>query len=188
MKGQNGVARTALLSAATVVLLATFATPAFAAPATDAGRHSGVQVSVAGGRIDVRGGGAITVTYGPGGRTTTIEGLSPDASWICSVYSSDPWKSSNTTVSVYASQSCSGSGFMPVQICDTVQRHRWFGWENMKTRCSGYAYVSFDDVTTTYNCAGTGSHSFNGAANGYAVAGVYGSGEVDSLHNPTFSC
>ena len=79
------------------------------------------------------------------------------------------------------------SGYQPQQICDTVQRSRWFGWENMATNCSGFAYLSFDDVTASYDCIGTGTHNFNGAANGWAQGSVE-SPEDDSPSAPQFSC
>ena len=154
-------------------------------------RSHGLKITIVGGKVTALGGRVVgSVAYGPGVRKTTIRSNpSYGSDWICYVYSNNPVKSGND-ITVHASQNCTGSGFDPIDICDTLQWLRWFGWQNISgPRCSGYAYVASDSVTTTpFNCAGTGTHNYNGAANGYAEGGLYGSGEVDSSSQPRWNC
>jgi hypothetical protein len=146
-------------------------------------------VTVTNGKVTTKGGKVVSaVNYGNGVQKTTIASADTSSGvWECSLFSYDPTMS-GSIISAYATNECTGSGYQPMQVCDTVQRSRWFGWENMATNCSGYGYVSFDDVTANYDCSGTGTHDFNGAANAYVEGGAFETPEDDSPNAPTFSC
>jgi hypothetical protein len=181
-----------LLVAVGVAVLAILAVPwpASAAQSAGSGRTQGLSVTVDRGKVTAKGGRVVgSVTFGSRLTVTTVTSSDAAAApWVCTVHSYDPTKN-GPTVSVQADMSCTGSGFMPIQVCDQVQRLRWWGWQNVGNRsCSGYAYVYADYTTARYNCAGTGTYNYNGAADGYAQGGAYTSGEVDSVHNPRWSC
>jgi hypothetical protein len=159
-------------------------------PNTPASDVHGVNVKVEGSKVVVEGGQVVrAVTYSSGLKVTTIRSasVSPHA-WACSLWSYTPTKS-GSIVSAHATNSCTGSGYQPMQVCDTVQRLRWWGWQNVSgPRCSGYAYVSSDAVTATYNCAGTGTYNYNGAANGFVEGGAIETPEDDSPSQPRWAC
>jgi hypothetical protein len=51
----------------------------------------------------------------------------------------------------------------------TIQRSRWYGWEDLATAT---VIGSGHDVYVTYNCAGTGTHTFRTIHTGSTIGGT----------------
>lgn len=159
-----------------------------AAASPSAAAQHGITVTVSGNHISATGARVVgSVAYGPGVTKTTIKPMAATASWVCYVYSYTPYKS-GSYIKAKAAQDCSGSGYDPIDVCDTIQRDRWYGWENQSTNCSGYGYVASDETVASWYCGGVGTYTYNGAANGYAEGGAYGSGQVNSYNTYRTSC
>lgn len=84
---------------------------------------------------------------------------------------------SGTILTASGSQHCSFplSGLSPRRVVVGVQRDRWFGWETMGTSNSGWNTPSFYSgvMSATYNCAGTGIHTFRSLTSGQELLGFY---------------
>ncbi len=92
--------------------------------------------------------------------------------WVCTIYASDPSRFANT-VEGEGAQWCSGSGWWPQKIVVTLQRHRWWGWQNVNRVESSWAYIYFVHRDFIYNCSGTGTHTYRVVTDGYAEGGYY---------------
>jgi hypothetical protein len=172
--------------AGAAALLAVPLTAAAAAPSF-AAQHV-IEITVSGSHVSASGARVVgSVAYGPGVTKTTIKPTAATASWVCNVYSYTPYKS-GSYIKAKAVQDCTGSGFDPIDVCDTIQRLRWYGWENQSTSCSGYGYTISDSTIASWYCGGVGTYTYNGAANGYAEGGAYGSGQVNSYNTYRTSC
>jgi hypothetical protein len=108
--------------------------PASAAESVGSGRTHGLSVTVDGGKVTAKGGRVVgSVRYGSGVTVTTVTSSDAAAApWVCTVHSYDPTKN-GSTVSVQADESCTGSGFTPIQVCATRSNDRGGGagrtWE-----------------------------------------------------------
>jgi hypothetical protein len=90
----------------------------------------------------------------------------------CSTHA-DSLVKAGSTITAEGSQSCDGisSGFTWRKLVVSVRRSRFFGWETMAASNSGWTTPSFYKVVSaTHNCAGTGTHTFRGFAEGQLFA------------------
>lgn len=95
------------------------------------------------------------------------------ASWVCSVYASDPTKFANT-IEGEGFQSCAGAGWGPQRLKVTIQRYLGLGaWQNKASIDSGNVWIDFVQRDRIYNCAGTGSQQYRVISDGWAVNGAY---------------
>ena len=109
------------------------------------------------------------------------------ASWVCSIYASDPSKFANT-IEGEGWQSCTGSGWSPQRLKVTLQKYKGLGfWNNLTVRDSGNAYVNFVHRDFIYDCSGLGTQTYRVVTDGYAVGGLYHKA-VQSLNYLRVSC
>jgi hypothetical protein len=109
------------------------------------------------------------------------------ASWVCSIYASDPSKFANT-IEGEGWQSCTGSGWSPQRLKVTLQKYKGLGfWNNLTVRDSGNAYVNFVHGDFIYDCSGLGTQTYRVVTDGYAVGGLYHKA-VQSLNYLRVSC
>ncbi len=111
----------------------------------------------------------------------------PLASWVCSIYASDPVKFANT-IEGEGFQSCSGTGYTPQRVRVTLQRKLGLGfWNNLTIVDSGYVNVGFVQRDFIYDCSSLGTQTYRVVTDGYAVGGAYSS-SVQSLNYLTVAC
>lgn len=109
------------------------------------------------------------------------------ASWVCTVYASDP-RRSDVFIEGDGSQFCSGSGYAATKITVKVQRHRWYGWQTMRSQSTGWSSSGFIElVDVAYDCSGDGTYTYRIVTTGYANGGLY-SQSVQSLNYLRVSC
>lgn len=166
-------------AAATLIALAA-ATPAQAATGAAAPKRPTVTLIPAFDKDLPLSGAQLHATAKPG--TVT-----PMASWVCSIYASDPTKFANT-IEGEGFQSCAGSGWAPQNVRATLQKYKGFGFWNNLTRVEwGYTTIDFIDVNFIYDCSGLGTQTYRVVTDGYAVGGLYSS-SVQSLNYLRVSC
>ena len=101
----------------------------------------------------------------------------------CTTHANTFFKS-GSILTVRGSQSCDGqlSGFAPRQLTMRIERSRWFGWEVMSSSWSSWRIPAFySEVQATYNCGGTGTHTFRGEASGTIFPGMYNTSEFFTI-------
>lgn len=54
-----------------------------------------------------------------------------------------------------------------IEMLGGLARSRWWGWEEMAQDEDGNVGSDYLDLEVTYNCAGTGTHDYQGVTNGY---------------------
>ncbi|MCW4355654.1 hypothetical protein ONR57_20315 [Hoyosella sp. YIM 151337] len=107
------------------------------------------------------------------GTTAYSDEMNAQATWVCSVYASDPSSFANT-IEGEGWQSCSGFGWQPQRINVVIQRYLGLGfWQNRANQDSGYVWVNFVHRDLIYDCSGTGSQLYRVVTNGYAQGGAY---------------
>jgi hypothetical protein len=104
----------------------------------------------------------------------------------CSTHANKMWKS-GSTITVVGSQRCDAwLGIDPVKLTVSIKRSRWYGWETMSSTNTGYRTPSFySEISTAYDCGGTGTHTFRGVADGWAWPGI---GSVSEWYEARWSC
>lgn len=108
------------------------------------------------------------------------------ARWVCTVYASDIWKDGEWAEGE-GSQFCSGSGYSPMMIRTQIQRHRWWGWETVKTDTSSWSSGYMVTLLPGYDCDGDGTFTYRLVTTGWAQGGAY-SQNVQSLNYVRFTC
>lgn len=167
------------------VLLLALLVPAPASGATPIERHSqAVSVSsVAAFDTDLPK-GSVRQAQSP---TPRAQRYATAASWVCTVYSSDPRKS-GIFLEGDGSQFCSGAGFAATKITVKVQRSRWYGWQTVRTQITSWSSASFRElVDVAYDCSGDGTYTYRIVTTGYANGVTY-SQSVQSLNYLRVSC
>ncbi len=126
-------------------------------------------------------------SYGPTTQPGARAGALSAASWVCSIYASDPTKFANT-IEGEGWQSCTGSGWSPQRLKVTLQKYKAFGfWNNLTSRDSGYVYINFVDRNFIYDCSGLGTQTYRVVTDGWAAGGAYHAA-VQSLNYLRVSC
>jgi hypothetical protein len=127
-------------------------------------------------------------SFGPGAATSTAATPSAAlASWVCTVYASDPWKS-GSEIEGDGWQSCSGTGYAPARIKVTIQRYVGLGiWNNRYQYPGDWTSADFDQATIWYDCSGDGTRTYRIVTDGYAQSGAYHQA-VQSLNYLRVSC
>jgi hypothetical protein len=123
-------------------------------------------------------------TFGPSG--VSAGGFNAAATWVCTVYADDIWKSGEWAEGE-GSQWCSGAGYGPQMIRTQIQRGRWWGWETVKTDTSSWTSAYFLTLLPGYDCDGDGTYTYRLVTTGWAAGGRY-SQDVQSLNYVRFSC
>ena len=123
-------------------------------------------------------------TFGPEVASTSDSRTA--ASWVCTVYASDIWKSGEWAEGE-GSQFCSGAGYSPIMIRTQIQRDRWWGWETVKTDTSSWTSGYMITLLPGYDCDGDGTFTYRLVTTGWAAGGAY-SQNVQSLNYVRFSC
>lgn len=108
------------------------------------------------------------------------------ASWVCTVFASDPWKN-GSEIEGDGWQSCSGAGYAPSHIKVSIQRSRWYGWQTMWSYTSPWTSDDWDSATVWYDCSGDGTYTYRVVTTGWAQSGRY-SQSVQSLNYLRVSC
>jgi hypothetical protein len=125
------------------------------------------------------------VTIGPsvsGGATSAT--VTPDASWVCSIFASDP-ADYGVDVAGTGWQSCTGSGYQPQRVIVQVQKEvALFFWENAGSASTGWSNSDWEEDTAYATCS---SGTYRIVTTGYADAGAYNS-EVQSLNYLSVTC
>ncbi|MCW2542412.1 MAG: hypothetical protein JWN95_4137 [Frankiales bacterium] len=101
--------------------------------------------------------------------------------WVCSVYASDPYKSSEggkQVIEGHGWQSCTGYGYHNTKLQITVQQYRGLGiWADKYTYNSAWGYSAWLEHWVWWNCAkGTGNQLYRIVTRGYAQSGAYSQG------------
>ncbi len=123
-------------------------------------------------------------TFGP--NTASASDSKAAARWVCTVYASDIWKDGEWAEGE-GSQFCSGSGYTPHMIRTQIQRHRWWGWETVKTDTSSWTSGYMVTLLPGYDCDGDGTFTYRLVTTGWAQGGAY-SQDVQSLNYVRFTC
>jgi hypothetical protein len=122
--------------------------------------------------------------FGP--NAASANGSKALASWVCTVYASDIWKSGEWAEGE-GSQFCSGAGYSPMMIRTQIQRSRWYGWETVKTDTSSWASGYMVTLLPGYDCDDDGTFTYRLVTTGWAQGGAYAQ-DVQSLNYVRFSC
>jgi len=85
------------------------------------------------------------------------------------------------------SQICSGVGFAPEKIRTQIQRHRWWGWETVKTDSTGWSSSNIRTLLPAYDCSDDGTFTYRLVTTGWAQNGAY-SQDVQSANDVRFTC
>jgi hypothetical protein len=94
----------------------------------------------------------------------------PAVDYVCTLGSSIGWSDPGYVVEASGSQTCSGSDYQPQRVRVAVQWYLGLGlWSNRARDGSSFAngYKSFVAWNTYYDCAGTGTHTYRAAVDGY---------------------
>ncbi|MBK8469536.1 MAG: hypothetical protein WAR57_10375 [Candidatus Phosphoribacter sp.] len=92
--------------------------------------------------------------------------------FVCHVYAGDPYFEGGDTVTGWGYQSCSGSGWAPQNVQITIQRYRWWGWQNVARNQSGWNYAQFDEVHSQYYCVGSGTYDYRVVNDAWVTGGA----------------
>lgn len=112
------------------------------------------------------------VTFHRGGviRLRSRPTARPAVDYVCTLGSSIGWSDPGYVVEASGSQFCSGSGYQPQRVRVAVQWYLGLGlWSNRARDGSSFANGHTDYVAwnTYYDCAGTGTHTYRAAVDGY---------------------
>ena len=125
-------------------------------------------------------------TYAPTAAAAADQSASAAASWVCTVYADDIWQSGDWAEGD-GSQICSGVGFAPEKIRTQIQRHRWWGWETVKTDSTGWSSSNIRTLLPAYDCSDDGTFTYRLVTTGWAQNGAY-SQDVQSANDVRFTC
>lgn len=113
--------------------------------------------------------GSIKVTSSDIALLTTNGVIPNTASWVCTVYASDPWENLGR---IYGDSAnfCSGAGYQPIYLHQAILQYRGFGiWATKASRTTDAYYHSYLDYTGYWTCAkGTGNQLYRVVTTGYA--------------------
>jgi len=107
----------------------------------------------------------------------TIDSAELAAAASCNIYIGTLTRSGNTLTGRGSQNGCNANSVSYL----TMQRSRWFGWEDLKT----VKIVGPGENYVNYNCAGTGKHEFRAIHTATTVGGTHLFQE--SAHH-TFDC
>ncbi|MBS2966233.1 hypothetical protein KGA66_24525 [Actinocrinis puniceicyclus] len=118
--------------------------------------------------------------------------ITPNASWICSVYTSDPSKTIEEGQQVIFGESdqlCSGVGYAPVRTVTVIQQYRGLGfWANKDSFDTGLIDDDYSGADAWWICAsGTGNQLYRVIGDNYAEANAYEQ-SVQSLNYLRVTC
>jgi hypothetical protein len=82
----------------------------------------------------------------------------------CEIHIGTTFRSGNTIIGYGSQANCGSQGTSYL----TIQRSRWFGWEDLTTQS---VTGSGHDVYVSYNCSGTGTHTFRTIHTGRTIGG-----------------
>lgn len=128
-----------------------------------------------------------SVAYTASAPATGSKTLAATASWVCTVYASDPWI---TGTIVYGDgwQSCTGSGYLQTSLKVTIQTYMGLGlWKNRASLSTSYTNYAWLERYPQYNCSGIGTYTYRIVTDGWAVYTSYHQA-VQSLNYHRYSC
>jgi hypothetical protein len=131
-----------------------------------------------------------TARFGPS-TTSSSSGASTlsasAATWICSVYASDPYLS-QSLVGGDGWQSCTGAGFQQTALRVTIQTYWGLGlWKDRSSQMTNWTNYSWLERHPQYSCSGMGVYTYRVVTDGWAVYGNYHQA-VQSLNYYRFYC
>lgn len=122
-------------------------------------------------------------TDGPGGvsgKATSAAGITPAASFVCTIYASDPSVEDGTTSKAYVMmgnglQLCSGAGYANQKITVAIQTYIGLGlWDNRVVVPTAWSSADVVSESAYWDCTGSGTQTYRIVTTGWAASGDYG--------------
>lgn len=176
--------RTAAVALATAAAVVVGATAATATPRTS-GAHAPMSVSLVPAFSNDLPKGSAELSLLAGGQRAA--GVTPNAAWVCSIYTSDPWKS-GIWITGDGTQTCTGAGYAPMKVNVTIQVYKGLGFWNNRVKSQGsWTSANQETLQPWYDCSGDGTYTYRIVTDGYAQSGMY-TQAVQSLNYLRVAC